>query len=103
MLVYEVDLDVDAAVEAEYLAWLRVHMREIRALDGFTGARLWRVHDPAPAVGRVALCVRYGLRDVASLETYLRDHAPRLREEGLRRFDGRFVASRRVMQMIDEA
>jgi hypothetical protein len=96
-VVYEVNLDVEAAIGADYLAWLRAHVAEICALPGFTGARLHEVIDPPPPPGRLHLCVQYRLVDAAALETYLRDHAPRLRADGLARFGGRFVASRRVL------
>ncbi|BAV99993.1 DUF4286 family protein [Lysobacter enzymogenes] len=98
--IYEVSLDVDAAVAAEFLLWLRAHIGEICALPGFLGADLHEVGEPAPAPGRLALCVRYHLRDAAALESYLRDHAPRMRAEGLARFEGRFGASRRVMRVL---
>lgn len=96
-VIYEVNLDVDTAVRADYLAWLRAHVDEIRALAGFTGAECFEVLDPAPAPGRFALCVQYRLADAAALEAYLRDHAPRLRADGVARFGGRFSATRRVL------
>ncbi|WP_064746498.1 DUF4286 family protein [Lysobacter antibioticus] len=97
---YEVSLEVDAAIEAEYLAWLRAHIDEICALPGFLGARLHRVEDPAPAAGRFGLCVQYRLRDRAALDDYLREHAPRLRGDGVARFGGRFDASRRILRRL---
>lgn len=98
--VYEVSLDVDAAIATEYLAWLRAHIDGICALPGFLGADLHEVNEPAPAAGRIALCVRYRLRDAAALEAYLREHAPRMRADGLARFGGKFEASRRVMRVM---
>jgi hypothetical protein len=98
-LVYEVNLDIDAAIADEYRAWLDAHVAEIRALPGFTGAQLFEVRDPPAAAGRLSLCVQYRLRDQADLDRYLAQHAPRLRAEGLARFGGRFSASRRVLAM----
>lgn len=95
--VYEVNLDIDAAIEADYRAWLATHVAEILALDGFTGATVLDVLDPAPATGRVQLCVQYALVDAAALDAYLRDHAPRLRAEGLARFGDAMRATRRVL------
>lgn len=97
-VIYEVNLDLDAAIADEYRAWLREHIAQICALPGFLGADLHAVTDPAPAPGRSALSVRYRLRDAAALDDYLREHAPRLRAEGTARFGGRFNASRRVLQ-----
>ena len=98
--VYEVSLDVDAGVIDAYRAWLRAHVAEICALPGFLGAELFDVLEPAAPAGRVALCVQYRLRDAAALDAYLRDHAPRMRADGLARFGGRFEASRRVLARV---
>ena len=73
-------------------------MREILALPGFLGARILEVDRTRPDAGRVVLCVQYALRDAASLDAYLRDHAPRLRAEGISRFGERFRATRRVLR-----
>ena len=35
-----------------------------------------------------------------ALQAYLRDHAPRMREDGLARFGGRFRAQRRVLHTL---
>jgi hypothetical protein len=97
-VVYEVNLVVDADVLEAYRAWLADHVAEIVALAGFTGASVWDVADPAPPAGTVAMCVQYALRDAAALEAYLRDHAPRLRAEGIARFGERVRATRRVLR-----
>lgn len=96
-VVYEVNLAVEAALLAEYRAWLGVHVAQILALPGFTGAEVWVVTDPPAPDGTAHLCVQYRLRDTASLEDYLRDHAPRLRADGLARFGTRVTAQRRVL------
>jgi len=96
-LIYEVNIEVDAAIEDDYRSWLRAHVAEILALPGFIDAQLFDVLEPPPADGRVALCVHYRLGDAAALEAYLREHAPRLRAEGVARFGGRFSAARRVL------
>lgn len=98
MLIYEVNLDVDRAIEGEYRAWLAGHVREMLALPGFTGAHVHEILDPPPAEGRLALCVHYRLRDRAALDDYLRTHAQRMRADGIARFGDRFRAGRRVLQ-----
>lgn len=99
-VVYEVSVDVDASIRDDYLRWLGPHVAEIVALPGFEGADTFEVVDPAdPSLLRV--CMRYRLVDAAALEAYLRDHAPRLRADGLARFGDRMRATRRVMRAID--
>ena len=97
MIVYEVRVAVDHEVAAEYRAWLEPHIREVLAIEGFEHAELYAEDD---AQGHVVWTVRYQLRDRAALESYLRDHAPRLRDEGQARFGGRFTASRRVSELV---
>ena len=96
-VIYEVNVDIDADIETEYRAWIADHVREICALPGVLGATVFDVVDPIAAPGHVSLCVQYDMRDAHALQTYLRDHAPRLRAEGVARFGERARASRRVL------
>jgi hypothetical protein len=100
-VVYEVNLEVDGEVADAFRGWLRDHVRELLALPGFVGARVFEVRDPVPEGGRVGLCVQYRLRDGTALQAYLRDHAPRMREAGVAKFGSRFRAARRVLAPLD--
>lgn len=95
--VYEVNADIDAGIEAAYRAWLPGHIAQILAIDGFTAAAVHEVADPPAPAGRVHLCMQFHLRDAAALEAYLRDHAPRLRADGVARFGDAMRATRRVL------
>lgn len=97
MLVYEVNLDIDADIAVEYRRWLDAHVAAMLALPGFVSAGVFDVREPE-AAGSVRLCVHYLLHDADALAAYLREHAPRMREDGVARFGGRFRASRRVLQ-----
>lgn len=97
-VIYEVNIEVDASAHDDYRAWLRDHIAEILALPGFKSAKVFEVLEPPPSAGRLGLCVQYGVQDRAALDDYLRDHAPRLRADGLARFGDRFQASRRVLR-----
>ena len=99
-VIYEVNIEVDAAAHDDYRLWLRAHIDEILALPGFTGAKVFDVLEPPPAAGRIGLCVQYALRDQTALDDYLRDHAPRLRADGMAKFGGRFQAQRRVLAPV---
>lgn len=96
-VVYEVTLDIDAAIANEYRAWLNRHTAELLALPGFLDARILDVLEPS-APGRVGLCVQYTLRDRDAYDAYLRDHAARVRSDGIARFGDRFSASRRLLR-----
>lgn len=96
-VIYEVSLDVEAGVIDDYRSWLETHVLEVCELPGFIDAHLYEVIDPPAEAGRVSLCVQYRMRDAAAFQSYLNDHAPRMREEGEQRFGGRYRAHRRVL------
>ena len=100
MIVYEVNVLVRREIEADYRDWLDAHVREIVALPGFTGAEVFDRREPVAAADEVAICMQYRLRDAAALTDYLREHAPRLRADGLARFGAGFRAERRVLERI---
>lgn len=98
MIVYAVELEMDAALSDEYTAWLNGHVREMLALPGFEGAEILTCLEPPTPAGRCVFIVHYRLGDLAAWERYLADHAPRMREAGLARFGDRVRASRQVLQ-----
>lgn len=97
MIVYEVNLFVKRDIEAAFRAWLDGHVREIVGLPGFTGASVFDRIEPPGAADEFVVCTQYRLTDAAALESYLRDHAPRLRGDGVARFGDSFRADRRVL------
>ena len=99
MVVYEVSVEVEAEIRADYLHWLEDHVAEILALPGFTGCDVFEVLDPA-GDDALRVCMQYRLVDEAALAAYLQAHAPRLRADGLARFGTRMRAQRRVMRPL---
>ncbi|MGH8040693.1 MAG: DUF4286 family protein [Rudaea sp.] len=100
MIVYEVNLEIEAGSYVGYCAWLDAHVREILALPGFVSAEILECREPPPATGRHNLSVQYRLTDAAALDRYLREDAPRLRADGMTRFGGKFSASRRILSPL---
>lgn len=97
MVIYEVNLTVDADIADDYTAWLAPHIEEVVAVDGFTSADWWIVEPDGEDSLHVRWCVQYRVESRDALAIYFRDHAERLRGDGLARFGGRFTASRRVL------
>ncbi len=97
MIEYEVTLVVEDAIAEVHLRWLHEHVAGLLTLPGFVDASLAELVDPQTP-GHRGWCVRYRLRDEAALATYLREHAPAMRGDGLARFGDRFQAQRRVLR-----
>lgn len=101
MLLYTVDLEMEAVIRDDYLAWLREHAREMLGLPGFLAAEIYERQDPALPADRRGLVVHYQLRDCAVFEAYLAEHAARMREAGLQRWGERVRACRGLLQTLE--
>jgi hypothetical protein len=83
MLAYTVISEIaDPAIAEEFLGWIRPHAAEVVAA-GARSAAVVRLDGEAPPV---RLEMRYLFASRAAFAAYERDHAPRLRAEGLARF-----------------
>jgi hypothetical protein len=93
-VIYEVNLVPEPAIAGQFDEWLHEHVREMLALPGFIDATISRVEQ---AEGPAARTVHYELQSRESLEQYLAEHAPRMRQAGVDRFGDRFTATRRIL------
>jgi len=99
-LLYEVNLEADAAIEAPFDTWLRDHIADMLQFDGFRSAEILDA-DAVPD-GRIRRIVQYRLRDRAALDDYLAFHAPRMRAQGIGRFGDRAQEESRVLPHREE-
>jgi hypothetical protein len=99
-VIYEVNLEADAAIEGPFDTWLRDHVADMLQLAGFLSAEV--LDDVSAPSGRIRRTVQYRLRDQAALDRYLRDHAPQMRERGTALFGQRFTAARRTLAHREE-
>ena len=94
MVIYEVNIQVDNDAAEEIAVWLKAHVREMLAFDGFEGA-VWYQRDPED--GRQQWTLHYRVDGYDNLQAYFDTHAHRMRQDGLDRFGGRFTADRRIL------
>jgi hypothetical protein len=100
-VTYEVRLEVDESIVGEVDLWLREHVVEMLRLPGFNSAEI--LDDaplPVPTDDKVRRTVQYQVESRDALTRYLREHAPKMREAGVKRFGDRMSATRRVLQPI---
>lgn len=99
-VIYEVNLEADAAIADAFDTWLRDHVADMLQLEGFLSAEI--LVDATPPAGRIRRTTQYRLRDQAALDRYLRDDAARMRGHGLALFGDRFAAERRTLMRREE-
>lgn len=94
-VTYEVNLVPDPSIEEAFDAWLDEHVSEMLRLPGFLTAVVRTSTDPDS--GNPQRTVQYELKDTAALDAYFKNHAQRMRQQGLDRFGEMFTATRRIM------
>lgn len=94
-VTYEVNLVPDPSIEEAFDAWLDEHVSEMLRLPGFLTAVVRTSKDPDN--GNPQRTVQYELTDGAALDAYLKNHAGRMRQQGIERFGEMFTATRRIM------
>lgn len=95
-VTYEVRLEIEPGIVSEFDDWLPGHAREMLAFPGFQSAEIFRAHD-LTETHRVVRVAVYRIRSRRELDSYLRSHAKRMREEGVQKFGKQFSATRRIL------
>ncbi len=99
-LVYEVNLEADAAIAGAFDTWLRDHIADVLQFEGFQSAEI--LDDDSAPPGRIRRSVHYRLRDRAALDGYLAAHAPQMQAAATARFGQRFSIAERVLPHREE-
>ena len=100
MIIYEVNLSIDRGIYDEYKSWLIEHVKEMLQFPGFIQASLLKQEQDDPS-DQEKLTVQYQLESRDDLEKYLIECAPKMREEGIKRFKDKFSATRQVFKVQD--
>lgn len=93
MLIYEVSLEVERSIEDSFREWIVPHAEEVVATGKFTH---FKVLEAGTTSDKFRVCVQYFAKSQENIDEYLAEDAPRLREDGLKKFGSKFTATRRV-------
>jgi len=104
VVIYEVNIEVPREIVIDYSSWLRLHVDEMLRLDIFYAAEVYVRHpeeEDKEGDGTFShFTVHYRARDRESVESYLRDHAPRMRQRVHEIFKTQVKISRRILSRI---
>ncbi|MDX1836976.1 DUF4286 domain-containing protein [Legionella taurinensis] len=100
MLIYEVNLTVEVAIVEAFMGWLKPHIQELLGFEGFLNAMV-SMDSESQTSERRTLVVHYYLASEDHYHNYIRDHAPRMRQDGIDRFGSQFTATRRVLTVLN--
>jgi len=99
MIIYNVTVNIDDSVHDEWLRWMKtVHIPEVMKTGFFIENKICRLLVEEEA--GTSYAIQYTCRNMADLETYQRDHSPRLQQEHTEKYKGKFVAFRTLLEIV---
>lgn len=100
MIVYEVNLSIDNKIYKDYKDWLDDHIQEMLKFPGFVNATLMHQSmDEDKSDNQKRLTVQYQIERAEDLQNYMQEHAPKMRMNGIKQFEGQFTATRRTLEV----
>jgi hypothetical protein len=101
MFIYNVTVKTDATISEAWERWmLEEHMPELLSTGLFTECRLSRLTDTDDDDDSPTYSAQYTCSSRAEYERYIAKHAAEMRQKGLDKFGGGFVAFRSVMDVL---
>ncbi|WP_118951336.1 DUF4286 family protein [Taibaiella helva] len=101
MIIYNITAKVDAGVADKWMRWLKEeHLDEMMNTGLFSDYRLCRLMEQDESEG-VTFVIQYHCDSIENYQTYLQEHAPRMRKKTLDKFGNHFAAFRTVMEVIN--
>jgi hypothetical protein len=100
MIIYNVTIQVDNAIAAEWLTWLQeVHIPDVMATNCFTEFRIVRLLEVDESDGPT-YATQYFAESKADYNRYIEIYAPALRQQSINKWGDNFVAFRTLMKII---
>jgi hypothetical protein len=102
MIIYRVEITLDAGVELEWLDWMkRVHVPDVVRTGCFSECHIYKVIESTSS--EPIYVMQYKCRSVEEYHRYRDSLAPALQKEHSDRFAGRFRGSRQLLELVSPA
>ena len=100
MIIYNVTVNIDDDAHKDWVSWMKeVHIPEVMATGYFLDSRFARVM--VEEQQGTTYSIQYMCKSQIDLGEYQINHAPRLQAEHKSRFEGKFVAFRTLLEMVE--
>lgn len=102
MIIYNVTINVEDDVHAQWLSWMKqTHLPEVMHTGFFTAYKMAKLLTRQPDETGTTYVIQYTAKSMNDYESYQRDCAPALQAETRKLFDGKFVAFRSLMEVVE--
>jgi Domain of unknown function (DUF4286) len=99
MIIYSVAVTIEAAIEREWLDWMRkVHVPDVLRTNCFEGGTIYKLVEPKS--DESTYVIQYRCASMEEYQRYRNHFAAALQKEHSDRFSGRFRASRQILEEV---
>lgn len=100
MILYNVTINIENDSHEEWLDWMiNTHIPEILETGLFVENKLFKLQGDEDS-GGVTYSVQYFAKNMDDVNVYLENHAPALRNSAEKKFGGKFVAFRSLLELV---
>ena len=101
MIIYNVTIKIEHGAADKWLKWMKEeHLNDMMNTGLFSDYRLCKLMEQDESDG-VSFVVQYHSDSIENYQSYINEHAPKMRQKGLDKFAGKMVAFRTVMEVIN--
>jgi len=101
MIVYNVTVKVEPGIADKWIQWMKAeHLNDMMNTGLFSDYRLCRLMEQDESEG-VTFVIQYHSDSIENYQSYVQEHAPRMRKKSLDKFGNKFAAFRTVMEVIN--
>ncbi|MDA9906831.1 DUF4286 family protein [Flavobacteriaceae bacterium] len=101
MIIYNVTVNIEDSIHDEWLKWIKNHIPQVLTTGKFIDARLTKVLVEEEMSG-TTYAVQYKAKSREALDSYYKNDADKLKQEGLLKFADKMLAFRTELEIIDE-
>jgi len=101
MIIYNITVKIQYNIHKEWLYWMQnQHISDVMSTGMFLSHRLCRLIDPVDKDG-FTYAIQYFAKDINKIKRYQDVYAKKLQKEHHQQFEGRYVAFRTLLKVID--
>ena len=102
MIIYNVTINIDESIHEKWLVWMQQkHINDVLKTGLFTKAKLVKVL-VEEEMGGTTYAIQYRAKSREALDSYYKNDAEKLKQEGLLKFADKMLAFRTELEIIDE-
>jgi hypothetical protein len=98
MIIYNVTIKVDNSIVNDWLKWMKEeHLADVVSTGCFFDSRLCHLLEQDEKEGKTYVA-QYFCENMEQYNTYISEHAQKMRDKGFKRFGNKFIAFRTLMR-----